>query len=87
MTNHLRLSGLYERLLQLRIMGRISHFTLWNLLMKVLNVLPLETTQLLSTHKNCCDALSSWTLRRMARGSVPALSNAFPTTSPTFAFR
>jgi hypothetical protein len=53
MTNHLRLSGLYARLLLLRIMGRISHFTLWNLLMKVLNVLPLEMTRLLSTHKNC----------------------------------
>jgi hypothetical protein len=87
MTNHLRLSGLYERLLLLWIMGRISHFTLWNLLMKVLNVLPLETTWLLSTHKNCWDAPSSWTLRRMARGSVPTLSNAFPTTSPTSAIQ
>jgi hypothetical protein len=44
MTNHLRLSGLYARLLLLRIMGRISHFILWKLLMKVLNVLPLEPT-------------------------------------------
>jgi hypothetical protein len=41
MTNHLRLSGLYARLLRLQIMGRISHFTLWNLLMKILNALPL----------------------------------------------
>jgi hypothetical protein len=49
MMNHLRLSGLYERLPLLRIMGRISHFTLWNLLMKVLHVLPLETTRLLLT--------------------------------------
>ena len=53
----------------------------------VLNVLPLETTRLLSTHKNCWGAPSSWTLRRMARGCVPASSNAFPTTSPTFAVR
>jgi hypothetical protein len=75
MTNHLRLSGLYERLLLLRIMGRISHFTLWNLLMKVLNVLPLETTRLLLTHKNCWDTPSSWTLRKMARGSMPTLSS------------
>jgi hypothetical protein len=44
MTNHLRLSSLYTRLLLLRIMGRISHFTLWNLLVKILNVLPLEMT-------------------------------------------
>jgi hypothetical protein len=55
-------------LLLLQIMGRISHFTLWNLLMNILirnphlthlNILPLETT-----HKNCSDAPSSWTLRR-----------------------
>jgi hypothetical protein len=45
MMNYLRLSGPYARLLLLQIMGRISHFTLWNLLMKILNVLPLEMTQ------------------------------------------
>jgi hypothetical protein len=36
MTNHLRLSGPYARLLLRRIMRRIPHFTLWNLLMKIL---------------------------------------------------
>jgi hypothetical protein len=36
MMNCLRLSGPYARLLLLRIMGRISHFTLWNLLMNIL---------------------------------------------------
>jgi hypothetical protein len=41
MTNHLRLSSPYARLLLLQIMGRISHFTLWNLPMKILKVLPL----------------------------------------------
>jgi hypothetical protein len=35
MMNHLRLSGPYARLLLLWIMGRISHFTLWNLLMNI----------------------------------------------------
>jgi hypothetical protein len=44
-----------------------------------------ETTWLLSTHKNCWDAPSSWTLRKMVRGSAPASSNAFPTTRPTSA--
>jgi hypothetical protein len=48
-----------------------------------MNVLPLVMT--LSTHKNCWDAPSSWTLRKTVRGSTPASSNAFPTTSPTSA--
>jgi hypothetical protein len=82
MTNCLRLSGPYARLLLLWIMGRISHFTLWNLLMNIpiwnphlthVNILPLETTRLLLTHKNCWDAPSSWTLRKMVRGSVPRI--------------
>jgi hypothetical protein len=56
--------------------------------MKILNILPLETKRLLSTHKNCWDdAPSSWTLRKMVRGSAPASSNAFLTTSPTSAIQ
>jgi hypothetical protein len=55
----------YTRLL---LMGRIYYFTLWNLLMNILilnphltnlNILPLEMTWLLSTHKNCWDTPSS----------------------------
>jgi hypothetical protein len=45
------------------------------------------STRLLLTHKNCWGAPSSWTLRKTVRGSVPASSNAFPTTSPTSAIQ
>jgi hypothetical protein len=61
------------------------HSSMENLLMKILNVLPLEMTRLLLTHKNCWGAPSSWTPRKTVRGSAPTSSNAFLTTSPTSA--
>jgi hypothetical protein len=52
MTNCLRLSGPYARLLLLWIMGRIYHFTLWNLLM---NILFTESTPDHSEHPSTGD--------------------------------
>jgi hypothetical protein len=48
MTTRLRLSGPYARLLLLWIMGRISHFTLWNLLMNILIWNPQYNSMIIS---------------------------------------
>ena len=79
----MRLSGHHASLLLLRIMGRISHFTLRSLPMKIpLSALLMETTPLLSIHKILWDVPSLWILRKTVKGFVPALLSAFPNVSP-----